>query len=419
MKDFQLALRVAWIHLISRKRQSIVAMLGVTFGISMFIVMISFMNGVNEFIMELSLDGSPHIHIYDPVQINRAPIASARWDTATHWILVHHQRPKNEPSRIRYGPQVLKALSQEPEVQWAAPEYSTQVFFNNGPLQFTGIIIGCDPPKENAMFKLYEKLEGGNIDKWMTDREGLLMGQKLAQKMNVTIGDRVSFTTPAGTTFLMKVDAIFAYGITAIDDNRCYAHIKTVQKIMGKNQDFYSDINIRLYDYTKAGILAPKLEKKYNYRAEDWETTNASLLAGQIIRNTLTMVVSITMLIVAGFGIYNIMNMTIVNKMRDIAILKATGFEGKDIVSIFLFQSIIIGIIGGLIGVMLGILISYGISRIPFPESSFIRIETFPVSFRWQYYVMGMFFGFLTTLLAGYFPAKKASSVDPVAIIRG
>jgi lipoprotein-releasing system permease protein len=133
----------------------------------------------------------------------------------------------------------------------------------------------------------------------------------------------------------------------------------------------------------------------------------------------MTYVVAITMLIVAGFGIYNIMNMTVVNKMRDIAIMKATGFEGKNIISIFLLQSVIIGILGALLGVIFGALISYGINQIPFPARDVIKLETFPVSYKMKHYLMGIFFGFITTLFAGYFPSKKASKVDPVVIIRG
>ena len=133
----------------------------------------------------------------------------------------------------------------------------------------------------------------------------------------------------------------------------------------------------------------------------------------------MTGVVSFTLLLVAGFGIYNIMNMNIINKMKDIAILKATGFEGKDITAIFLFQSLIIGVLGGILGLLVGFVFSYLLSITPFPEATFFRISTFPVNFLPEHYIMGVLFGFLTTLFAGYFPSRKASTIDPVIIIRG
>ena len=419
MKGFRLSLRIALVHLLSKKKQTIVAMLGVTFGISMFIVMISFMTGVNDFLMELTLDGSPHIHIYNPVKTDRPSIAESAYDTTRNWVIVHHQRPKQELARIKDGVQILDAIRKTPGVSQASPQLSTQVFFNNGPLQFAGSVVGIDVMAENAMYKLYEKMELGTVDRLLTNREGILMGERLAKKMNVTMGDRVSLTTPQGNTFMLKVVGIFSFGISVIDDSRCYVQLQTAQKLLGKSSDYFTDINLKLLDYRRAAELAPILEQRFGYKSEDWQTANAGILAGEVVRNAMTYVVAITMLIVAGFGIYNIMNMTVVNKMRDIAIMKATGFEGKNIISIFLLQSVIIGILGALLGVIFGALISYGINQIPFPARDVIKLETFPVSYKMKHYLMGIFFGFITTLFAGYFPSKKASKVDPVVIIRG
>jgi lipoprotein-releasing system permease protein len=105
--------------------------------------------------------------------------------------------------------------------------------------------------------------------------------------------------------------------------------------------------------------------------------------------------------------------------MKDIAILKATGFGGKDIVGIFLSQSVIIGTIGGLLGVAVGYACCLALDVTPFPEGDFFRMKTMPVNFNPKYFILGLWFGIVTTLFAGYFPAKKASNTDPVQIIRG
>ena len=417
MKNMKLAMRIALVHLLSRKKQTLVAMLGVTFGISMFIVMISFMTGVNEFLMELTLDGSPHIHLYNPVKTDRVPIAEGKTDA--DWTVIHHQKPKKELPKIKNGLQILDEIRKRPEVSQASPQLSTQVFFNNGPLQFTGSVIGIDVMAENGMYKLYEKMEAGKVDRLLTNKEGILMGEKLAIKMNVSLGDRVSLTTPQGNTFLLNVVGIFAFGISTIDDTRCYVNLQTAQKLLGKSADYITDINLKLIDYRQAAEVANILQDTYGYRAEDWQAANASILAGELIRNIMTYVVAITMLVVAGFGIYNIMNMTVINKLRDIAIMKATGFEAGNIIAIFLMQSLIIGILGALLGVLLGGGISYVIDQIPFPARDMIKLDTFPVTYKFQHYSLAIIFGCITTLFAGYFPSKKASQVDPVAIIRG
>jgi lipoprotein-releasing system permease protein len=419
MKNFRLSLHIALVHLLSKKKQTLVAMLGVTFGISMFIVMISFMTGVNDYLMDLALDGSPHIHIYNPVKTERASLSASVYDTSKTWIVEHHQRPKQDQTKIRNGSNILRQIREMSHVTNASAQLSSQVFFNNGPLQFSGTMLGIEVARENAMYKLYEKMETGSIDKMLSNREGILLGENLAKKLNVGVGDRVSLTSPKGGSFMLKVVGTFSFGMTLVDETRCYVSLQTAQKILAKPADYFTDINVKIRDYNKAGSIAKELEERYGYKAEDWQKANASILAGEVIRNTMTYVVSITMLIVAGFGIYNIMNMTVVNKLRDIAILKATGFEGKNIISIFLLQSVIIGITGATLGVFIGGLVSYGIDQIPFPAREFIKLDTFPVSYKPLHYILAIVFGFITTLFAGYFPSRKASKVDPVAIIRG
>jgi len=137
------------------------------------------------------------------------------------------------------------------------------------------------------------------------------------------------------------------------------------------------------------------------------------------VRTTISYAVGITLLIVAGFGIYNILNMMIYEKMDSIAILKATGFSGKDVRNIFVSIALSIGFFGGLAGLGLGYLLSAGIDQIPFKTSALPTISTYPVDYNPKYYLIGITFSLITTYLAGLFPARKASKIDPVIIIRG
>jgi lipoprotein-releasing system permease protein len=122
---------------------------------------------------------------------------------------------------------------------------------------------------------------------------------------------------------------------------------------------------------------------------------------------------------VAGFGIYNILNMMIYEKMDSIAILKATGFSGKDVNAIFIMIASTIGIVGGVVGLALGLGVSVIIDQIPFNTASLPAITTYPINYNPKIYLIGLVFSIVTTYLAGYFPSRKASKIDPVIIIRG
>ena len=128
---------------------------------------------------------------------------------------------------------------------------------------------------------------------------------------------------------------------------------------------------------------------------------------------------SITLLIVAGFGIYNILNMLIYEKMNDIAILKATGFSGTDVQLIFITQALIIGIFGGILGLLLGLGLSHLIDGLPFETEALPTITTYPVNHSPWYYLIGIIFAIISTFFAGYLPSLRAKRVDPVKIIRG
>lgn len=419
--NWKLAFNIATTHLLTKKKQSIVAMLGVTFGISMFVIMISFMTGVNQFTEDMAMDNTPHVHIYKPIEIEDKKIITLNKEVPDdEWNIVLHQRPKNELSKIKNGLTLMQRIENMPEVRGVAPQLSTQVFYNNGPVQLPGNIYGVDVKKQAELFDLDKKMDLGELDDLLKGSDVIVMGRGLAEKMGVTVGDRVSVTTPQGNNLSLKVVGVFSFGVAQMDQTQSYATLATVQKILQKSPSYVTDLNIKMHDVTEASALKTKLENQLaGLKIEDWETANQSLLAGEQIRNVMTFVISFTLLIVAGFGIYNIMNMNIINKMKDIAILKATGFQGTDVTGIFMLQSVMIGLAGGIFGVMIGFFFSYLLSITPFPAGEFFRIETFPVNFNPVHYFIALFFGFLTTLFAGWFPSRKAAKVDPVAIIRG
>lgn len=414
----KLIFQIAKTHLLAKKKQTAVAAMGVTFGIAMFIVMISFMTGVNKVLSDLALDNTPHIRMYREVS-NVRPSLVDESNQNTGYSIVHHQKPKKEQINIKDGWDIVKIIQKDPRVMGVSPQLSTQVFYNYGPVQIGGVLNGVDINEEAKFYDLQNKMVSGELDDLMSTQNGLIMGVGLAEKLNVIVGDNVMLATPEGNVQLMKVVGIFKFGIGVLDDTKSYSDLSTVQSLLNKPSSYITEIHIKFFDLNIAKNMSKVYERQFGYKAEDWESANQSILVSFVIRNILTLVVVITMLIVAGFGIYNIMNMTVIDKMKDIAILKATGFNGNDIVKLFITQSVIIGVLGGLLGLTFGFIFSFLLSRTPFNAGEFLSIDTFPVNFDPKFYVFGLIFGVMTTFLAGYLPARKASKIDPVAILRG
>jgi lipoprotein-releasing system permease protein len=412
-----LSLEIAKTHLLAKPKQTIVAMMGVTFGIGMFIALISLMTGLNDFTESLTMTSSPDIHIFNDVTQARPTILSEVNPHGTN--LVHHQKPKNETPKLRNALEIVQLIRKDQQVLGAAPMLASQVFYNYGPVQLNGNILGVEILEEDKLFDLRSKMKSGRIEELLTNHSGMIMGTGLARKLNARLGDRVVITTPQGYTLTLKIVGTFQMGLGAIDNVRSYANISTAQAILQKAPGYITDINVKLKDLHRARVIALELQKSFGYKAEDWETANSTFLTGNKIRNIITYSVSITLLIVAGFGIYNILNMTIHNKMKDIAILKATGFSGGDVRQIFMIQSLVIGFVGSLAGLLIGFGLSVLISKASFPGGDFISLDHFPVQFNPRFYLIGVVFGVATTAIAGYMPSRKAAGVDPIEILRG
>lgn len=413
-------LGIARVHLLSRKKQTIIAILGVTFGISMFILMVSFMQGTNSFLQDAMLSSTPDVHIYSGIKKDYSTSIAEEYFKAdsNRLIIVHHPKPANTRKDLKNSNAIINDIRQNKDVVAVSPVLSTQVFFSYGTAQLNGIIDGVDIKEEKQVLNISGKMVEGNADNLSKSKDGMLMGKRLAENLNIHMGDIVNVTTGPGVMMRFHIIGIFQFGLGVVDNTKAIVNIAGTQQLLGKGNAYVTDVHVKLKDIDNSKQLSVLFANKYGYAADDWTTANASILATVVARNVMTYVVSIGLLVVAGFGIYNIMNMTIINKLKDIAILKAQGFNSRDISVIFLSQSIVIGLIGAIAGIMLGFVLSYIISRVPFPKSDLVSLKYFPVIFELKYYVFGVVFGIITSFIAGFMPSLKASKSDPLAILR-
>lgn len=412
-------IQIAKTHLLTRKKQSAIASLGVTFGIGTFIVLVSFMTGLNGLLDGLILNRTPHIRIYNEIKANPIQPIQQRSEFQRAQHMIHSIKPKQDLASIHNNQPLMLTLKKNPQVMGVTPQVSVRVFYQSGSVLLNGNAIGIDAQQEGKLFNFEQYIVNGKPIDLANNENGIVLGIGIAKKLSIGLGDRVQLLNSSGTTYRLKVVGFFQSGLADIDKVQSYLNIKTAQRIAGKGNNHITDINIKLHKIENAKEMSDQIAQTYGVNSIDIKTANAQFETGTTIRNIITYAVSITLLIVAGFGIYNILNMVIYEKMNDIAILKATGFSGSDVKRIFIYQAMFIGILGGILGLGLGGIMSYLISKAPFETEAIPTVKTFPVNFQPLFYVIGAVFAMLTTFFAGYMPARKASRIDPVEIIRG
>lgn len=416
--NFKLILNIA-IHLLrARLKQSIVAAVGVTFGIAMFISLVSFMNGLNDLLDGLMLNRTPHVRLYNEIKPSEnQPISlSEKYKKDTHFI--SSVKPKDRGKAIYNSKAIVHYLKQDNRIIDVAPKITTPVFFNSGTIEISGVISGIDVTAEEKLFQISDYIIEGNVID-LEQNNSIIIGKGLADKMLLVKGDIIKITTAKGNLASLKIVGISQIGISEIDDTSSYTSLETAQKLLGEATNYITDIQIKLFDITTSPSVAKEFQEKFELDAIDYQTANSQFETGSSVRGIISYAVGIVLLIVAGFGIYNILNMMIFEKMDSIAILKATGFSGSDVKWIFISLSLIIGLTGGVFGLLFGFAFTVIIDNIPFNTASLPTISTYPINYDPLFYIIGISFAIITTGIAGFFPAMKASKIDPVEIIRG
>lgn len=406
---------IAITYLSARKKQTLVAALGVTFGISMFIFMQSLMKGTNDYFEKSSFSTTPHIRLYNENKVADTHLMDNFFkDRSTKILINPKQIQENQGLTNPYG--IINEIKKNPQVVAVTPQVTANVLYNSGSVQISGTVAGVNIVQEDKMFDMKSNMIDGDFHDLDKVNNGILIGKGIADKLSLHVGDALTVRAATGNPMIMRVIGIYATTIKQIDETKSYVNITQAQNMLGKDRSYVTDIKINLKDYNNAPPVARELEVLTGYKAEDWVQANEQIKAAFKIRAVILNSVIGVILLVAGFGIYNILNMTIYEKIKEIAILKATGFTGPSVVSIFLQQAIYIGLMGAVVGIVIGFSVTLMASKIYIGAGN---LKYLPMSFYIPHYIEAIFFGVITTVAAGFFPARKASKVDPVTIIRG
>lgn len=410
-----LVLSIASAHLAHRKRQTLVSVAGVMLGVGFFIAMAALMQGMQQYFIKKVIDTWPHIIVKD--EFREPPLQPARlaWPDAA--IELRGLKPREELRGIKNGRAILDAINAMPGLA-AAPTLRGQVFLRYGAKDLAVTLVGIDPQRERQVTQLAQDITAGSLDALYTTGNGLILGEGVAKKIGAALGSTLTVTSATGAVLKMKVVGIFATGVTAIDNFESYTLLKKAQVLQGRT-NVINQIRVRLPDVTEARRIAQQLEERFDYKSESWEESYANVLGLFVIQNAIMYTSVGAILIVAAFGIFNIISTVVHEKNRDIAILKSIGLSEYDVERIFLVQGLVLGVIGTLLGWLLGYGLVELLGTIRMNVEGFIKTQGFILYRGYVSYLLAGAFALCAAVGAAYLPARKAARLNPVDIIRG
>lgn len=375
--------------------------------------------GLQNYFIEKTINSTPHIQVSnETIAPDMTVVTKDYGQREDRWFVVRNQKDREGQDNIKSGLQIVALLEQHPEVYGVSPLLNTQAIFKLGVSDVAAVVYGVDIRKENRLFNLEKDIVQGSVVRLETVNNGLILGSGLAERLGAELNDNLNIVSPNGVTLMMRVVGIISTGLRDLDNQRAYSSLRNAQKLTEVPGNYITDINIKLKDINKAAALADEFERRFDYQAEDWKEKNAAVFSVFKIQNIVTYLVIISIMLVSGFGIFNILTMMIYEKMTDIAILKAIGYTDKDIRLIFMSEAMLIGIAGGVLGLLLGFALSLITANIPFRIEGFVTSERLNINFNPLFYSIAFIFGLVTTAVAGLLPARKAARVDPLQIIR-
>ncbi|MGE4410720.1 MAG: ABC transporter permease [Sphingobium sp.] len=408
-----LLLHIALRHLTARRRQTLVAVLGVAVGVGFFLAVSAMMVGSqNDFISKL-IDAAPHIIISD--ELRSPPEQPGLRAFSEGAVELRGYKRRTEVRGIRGWPAIIATADALPGAI-SSPSLSGGITLKLGGHDEALTIIGVEPELESQISSIDDYLREGRLHNLETTQGGIIIGEEMATRLGVRMGDVVAATSAAGNSRSLRIVGLFKRGQSQLGSTTGYVLLREAQSLLSR-PFIINRIGIRLSDPYAAETIASGLEQRFGYKAESWQERSADFLSLLVTRNVIMYSVVSAILLVASFGIYTVVSNSVSDKRRDIAIMRSIGFSQADLQLIFVAEGLILAIIGVLFGWALGYGLMTILGSLDFPiagETQHIPLDRSP-----RQYAIAAAASLTAGVVAAWLPARKAARVDPVDILRG
>jgi lipoprotein-releasing system permease protein len=383
-----LELFIALRHISSHRRQTLLSVTAVALAVSISLVFTSLGNGSQELLTGIVEDKLPHVKVY----------------------------PEGDDKYINLYRILLERIAAIEGVRSYSATISSQATISFKEKRKNALLLGIDPFRVDEIYRISDSMILGDFLA-IRDRNNVVMGFKLAEKLDLKIGDAIDASFPRANNISLKLVGIFDSG-TPLDENVAYVSSKTVRDFLNEG-DIINSIELKLLDINQAQSVAASIDG-LGYNAMSWQESNPEILRSINVGGFWRSLSIFFVMIIAAFGIAATMNMLVMEKVRQIGMLMALGSVQSNLLKIFIYQSGILGLFGGILGCILGSLAIIVLGNLKFEISAAGRdLSSIPLVIDPWSFPAYVLLAVGLSVLAGAYPAYKASRLNPVDALKG
>lgn len=388
------------------RMQTLLIIVGVAAGVAVVAYISALIGGLQASTLTKTLGAQGHITLRSPQDVVQPARTLSPGETALSETQPRAQRLRSVVNWQLLVP-VLEAM---PAISDVSPMVSGSGLALRGEAQQSIALLGVELDRYDRIVGLRNKVVGGEAR--LAPGEGIV-GRELADDLGVRVGDR--FTLQTGTVNeSVRVTALVDLGVRDLNRRTVIVPLRTAQNLLGLPGGA-TNLDIKLYDVWTAQKLAEDLRARYPYKVESWQENNAQLVSALNAQSVSTSIIRSVVMIVVVLGIASVLVVSVVQKGREIGILRAMGTTRAQILRVFLLQGAVVGVLGSLLGLLLAVAL---IAAFTFFVKGSDGLPLFNISLPWKTALNVALMASACGVLAAIAPARRAAAMDPAQAIR-